>query len=379
MTASDSSRFLFDQDAHSRALTHATQRALSTVFSVAFDRTGRFCVAATSLGSVHVFDLQPLMHESFWHKPRRSSDVAPSHSFVAHRDARIFAAAFASADVLLTAGDDGCLRAWSVAQLDSAASPALLFRLSVPARQFGSVAELNGVAVDAATRHAFGAAGDSLLYAWDLETQQCVRTFAGHTDYLHAVTLMPSGAPVTGAEDGTVRIWDCRAPDATTTLALPRSEATRHRAAYISSVAVSGDGQWLAAGGGANAAGLWHAPSQQLVTVLPHAAAVGALRFVQPGDVGVASKAAGSDANSLGNVASGSGGLVSGDIGSGTLCHWQLDGTLRMRVATHASAVYSVVLNQPAQYRMLACAGLGPKIDLFFGNLAKRAFALKCS
>jgi WD40 repeat protein len=333
---------LFDRTAHATQLAQATQEALSVVFDVAFDASGQHCVAATSLGELHWFDLEPLMRESYWqaHGDRR---VTATHRFAHARRRRAFCLAFLDADVLLSGGDDGAVRAWAVKNDTTS-----------PRFELAHAAEVNALAVDERTAHVFTGAGDGIVHEWDAHSQQLVRSFVGHTGYVHSLALAPAtGLLFSGAEDGTVRFWDRRAPgdaaSVSTSLTLPRSAGSDARP--IRAVAVSADGHWLAAGGGANAAGLWHTPSQQLVSVLPHAAAVGALRFVP-------------------------GGLVSGDIGGAALTHWNVDGSFRMRVATHATAVYTIAHNPPTQYQMLACAGMSTNIDIFFGNFAKRAFSL---
>ena len=44
---------------------------------------------------------------------------------------------------------------------------------------------------------------------WDLATGQLLRTFAGHSRSVKAVTFSPNGKSVlTGSRDGTARLWD---------------------------------------------------------------------------------------------------------------------------------------------------------------------------
>jgi WD40 repeat protein len=346
----DDELMFFDRDAHAKRLAYATQEALSVVYDVVFSTSGQHCVAATSLGELHWFDLEPLMRESYW-QTNGDRRVTATRRFAhdANGARRVFCVAFlgSSDDVVVSGGDDGVVRAWSLMQDTSTNAR---FELRVPATtSLAATPEVNSLAVRA-DEHVFAGTGNGNVFQWDAQTQQVVRSYVGHSAYVHAVALAPStGLLFSGADDGTVRMWDPRSGGSVASLALPRAAGTDARA--VRAVAVSADGHWLAAGGDANAAGLWHTPSQQLVSVLPHAAAVGALCFVP-------------------------GGLVSGDIGGSTLTHWNVDGSFRMRVATHATAVYTIAHNAPTQYQMLACAGMSTNVDVFFGNFAKRAFAL---
>lgn len=346
----DTSSLVFDRAAHATQLAKATQESLSVVYDVAFNSTGQYCVASTSPGDLHCFDLDPLMRESYW-ESRVEHRVKATRRIGFCSKRRIFSVKFLH-DSIVSGGDDGAVRAWSLNGTDSHndTSGDMKFEILVPARQFGGLLpEINALALDRG--HIFGAAGNGIVYEWDAESQQLIQTFNGHQGQcvLALALAPPTGALFSAAEDGNVRMWDSRSGADVTTLTLPRAAGSSARA--MRAVAVSADGHWLAAGGGANAAGLWHTPSQQLVSVLPHAAAVGALRFVP-------------------------GGLVSGDVGGSSLTHWNVDGSFRMRVATHATAVYAIAHNTPTQYEMLACAGMSTSIDVFFGNFAKRAFSL---
>jgi len=54
----------------------------------------------------------------------------------------------------------------------------------------------------------YSASGDSKAYAWDIERQSIVRSFEGHTAYLHCLKWSKQKQQLfTGSEDGTVRIW----------------------------------------------------------------------------------------------------------------------------------------------------------------------------
>ncbi|KDO53208.1 hypothetical protein CISIN_1g0236432mg, partial [Citrus sinensis] len=73
------------------------------------------------------------------------------------------------------------------------------------------VPENNAIAVDPQGGAIFSAAGDSCAYCWDVESSRIKMVFKGHSDYLHCIVARNStNQIVTGSEDGTARIWDCK-------------------------------------------------------------------------------------------------------------------------------------------------------------------------
>eukprot|EP01108_Squamamoeba_japonica_P005674 TRINITY_DN4562_c0_g1_i1.p1 TRINITY_DN4562_c0_g1~~TRINITY_DN4562_c0_g1_i1.p1 ORF type:complete len:405 (-),score=139.76 TRINITY_DN4562_c0_g1_i1:37-1149(-) len=354
---------LFDANAFARTL---AERAVPTAaFAVAFSQSGSRCAVGTRRGTVHCFDVPALLLE----QSRRAHTPRATSVTLAHTGA-VFSLCFLDDERLLTAGDDGRVCVW---QMKNEQSGKLLREWRLESRQMGAtVPEVNAVACDVTRSLVWAAAGGGALHAWDLTSGNAL----GNTPLdAHGgggalcMTMAPtSGSVVSGGADGTVKLWDVRASTAAArqTLAVPGGGAVR-------CVAASRDEQWLAAGGDGRAACVWHCASSQLVSALPHAAPVGALRFVQPGDVGVG---AADTQNVLGNAAAGSGGVVTGDLGSSSLNYWRLDGTLRMRVATSCRDVYGVALNEHAKFYMLAACGTAPTVDIYLGDLTKRAFSL---
>lgn len=60
------------------------------------------------------------------------------------------------------------------------------------------------------------ASDDRTVRLWDIPTQEPLRTFTGHTDYVRAALASPDNAALilSGSYDGTVRLWDTRASGA---------------------------------------------------------------------------------------------------------------------------------------------------------------------
>ena len=56
--------------------------------------------------------------------------------------------------------------------------------------------------------------GDKLVFVWDVQSAKAIRRFTGHAQRVKAVAWGAEATVVaSGSEDGTVKVWDCRAGD----------------------------------------------------------------------------------------------------------------------------------------------------------------------
>jgi len=335
----------------------STNNIRDNVYTIIIHESKMLC--GTSGGEICVFDLAEVLD------PNWSRLSTPTSRFAAHQGS-VYGLCLVADAFVLSVGDDGYLRVWSWADLQSSTSkPVPKHEFTAPSlRSIGKKPEYNCVSLDSQTGYIYVGCGDSAVYSWDLSSFAYTGRLVGHKDYIHALTFA-NGALYTASEDGTVRVWDTR--DSTpcrATLTLPNSMA------YLSSLAVSDDSHWLAAGGGAGVVGVWHAPSQRLSTSLSHDSTIGAVTFAARGEVGQRAVSA--------STSSSGASLVVGVCGGG-LSHWQLDGTLRMRVSCAPSCVYSIALGRSTGYEMLAVGGSCGSIDAFFGDYAAAAARFQVS
>ncbi|RYR49746.1 hypothetical protein Ahy_A07g036260 isoform A [Arachis hypogaea] len=126
--------------------------------------------------------------------------------------------------LLLSCGDDGWIRGWRWKELANSNSAVSsqgnnikpILDLANPQHKgpwgaLSPIPENNAIAVDSQGGSVFSASGDSCAYCWDVETGKVKMVFKGHLDYLHCIVARNSSNQIiTGSEDRTARIWDCK-------------------------------------------------------------------------------------------------------------------------------------------------------------------------
>lgn len=133
--------------------------------------------------------------------------------------------------------------------------------------------------------------GDGVVRIWDAATGAERSTLAGHRGSVNSLALTPDGHTlISGGSDGTVRMWDLPTQTLSQTLwtdllATDTLSATSESAVSpFLAVAVSADGQTIAAGGHNRAIVLWDlGTSPPTRSLLPLSASVRALAFSPDG------------------------------------------------------------------------------------------------
>ncbi|CAI5503255.1 unnamed protein product [Closterium sp. Naga37s-1] len=292
---------------------------------------------------------------------RRVGEAQPAAAVQAHRGAAfgLKTCAMGGQPLLFSCGDDGRVAGWRWSDLLSS-NPAQAPQVApcvdlvnppttwAAARGVAVVPETNAIDVDEQRNTIYSAAGNGCAYAWDVESQKRVAEFRGHSDYLHCVVARPQHHQiVTGSEDGTCRVWDCRTATAVLCLnpftarqaPLSPSSSSSPASPWVSSIATDSTTPWLLCGTGGSTASLFslQAPASALLRV-----SLGAP---------VHAVAMGRDADEI---------LVAG--ASAVLTRLTFAGQLKSLTATAMPSIYSLHSHSPSQ--LVAVAGRGGTVDI---------------
>lgn len=128
--------------------------------------------------------------------------------------------------------------------------------------------EVNYLWLDKENGHLYAGCGDNNIYSISLEDGKILRTFSGHTNYIHCLDGNSSmGQIVSASEDGTVRMWDIRQKKSSGKLEPHRKEQLNRPEHGKWQGTVSFNDDWLVCGGGPRFS-MWHLRMNELTTVL---------------------------------------------------------------------------------------------------------------
>ncbi|KAL6585764.1 hypothetical protein OROMI_002408 [Orobanche minor] len=157
------------------------------------------------------------------------------------------------------------------------------------------IPESNAIAVDPQSGSIYSAAGDSCAYCWDMvcicsrwptkklnskdnemanllgnfcygqEKCNVKMVFKGHSNYLHCVVSCSlSNQIITGSEDGTARIWDCKSGKCIQVIN-PEKDEKNASFPCVSCIALDSSESWLVCGKGQSLS-LWNLPARECVS-----------------------------------------------------------------------------------------------------------------
>lgn len=311
------------------------ERYYNIVFDQAFSPSGKQLVTGDSFGQLAVFSLSSALSVSSAASGKLPVKLLKGHSGAIY--------CLEGAGKLLASGGADQISVWKWEELvKGSKSVRPVSSLQPPSWRFG-VPETNALAFDKQTHTLYSGCGDSNIYAWDLETGQLKATYSGHSDYVHCLCLHGSGL-VSGAEDGSVRIWDTASPTSQHTLRPSESGG------WVGCVAVDGD--WLVCGG-SMAPCVYHLSSLSATVRLPS-------------PDGVATQAAIFAKDRV--ITAGSESFIR---------HWSINGDSLASVPSGHQHAFSLAYNTHThshQYQVLTATGDSGDVDVFT-NFGYKAFS----
>ena len=212
----------------------------------------------------------------------------------------------------------------------------------------GPIPETNDLTcnIDTAGNLVYAACGDGLVHMWDLAVGERVKSFVGHSDYLHAAATLPESTCIASAgEDGTVRTWDTR-DSRCVSVVRPFGEGP----SIVRSLLADSQGNWLVCGGDTPKKGYGHA-SGGAISLLHHGLVAGLAPAPAP-------------VHALCECD----GLVASVGADEFVRNWQRD-LSRMLTSTatrSGKCLYSIDYNE--HHNLMVCSGTSPRLDVFMAN-----------
>lgn len=263
----------WDEDAYRESVLQERESQCRTIFRTVFapfsSPNPDIIVAASSDGSVASYSISSYLSSLVERNGNLGAHeflVAEPECFIRAHDGPAYDVKFydkGEDSLLISCGDDGRIRGWKWAEMmrtqmleqSQGAYLKPILDLANPQHKgpWGSlspVPENNGIAVDNEGGSIFAACGDSCAYCWDVETNKLKMVYKGHSDYLHCVVVRKSGHQIiTGSEDGTARIWDCRSGKCVQVISA-KQDRSLTESSFVSCIALDASESWLACGSG---------------------------------------------------------------------------------------------------------------------------------
>ncbi|CAH3143601.1 unnamed protein product [Porites lobata] len=321
----------------------------TTVFALAFSPCGNYLAACNNFGQIAVFSVVSALEPDASSAKKRPIIIFQGHNGAIY--------SLISTEKFLISGGSSEIHGWRWDEiLEKTESPLPAWTLQPSARNSLNVAETNALVFASQEDTLFSGCGDNNIYMWDLDSGTCKNTLTGHRDYIQCLCLRTKHSQcVSGAEDGTVRLWDYRTKGTLTGLIEPCKNEDIHRpqlGSWIGCVSVDESQDWLVCGGGPSLS-VWHLRSMACTAVLRTESCQQTALFHND--------------------------LILSAGSEPHVFHWQINGDPKTHVPCTPKSVFALQVNDKSpKNKVLAVGGSSADIDVFT-NFGYRALSLKFS